>query len=90
VGIHLTVNWPSIRTVNRSSKWQELAERVSRLKNGQSLVLEGGDNPMEQARKIRNGLYYVRACSLVRRRVSVVNDKIVITRTGTRRALSEL
>jgi len=76
--------------MNRSSKWQELAERVSNLKAGESLVLEGGDNPMEQARKIRNGLYYVRACSLVRRRVRVVDDKIVITRTGTRRGLTTL
>jgi hypothetical protein len=64
-------------------KWRSLGERVAKLKDGESLVLNREGNLIEEARKIRNGLNGIKACSLVRRTVKVVDGKIVITRVGT-------
>jgi hypothetical protein len=64
-----------------------LGERVEKLKDGESIVLEPEGDLTEEARKIRNGLHNIRACILVRRTVRVVDGKIVITRVGTWRPL---
>ena len=66
-----------------TSKWGSLGERVVKLKDGESIVLECEGDPNEEARKIRSGLNGIRACCLVRRSVRVVDGKIVITLLGT-------
>jgi hypothetical protein len=70
--------------VKRTSKWGSLGERVAKLKDGESIVLEpeGGD-PTKEASKIRTGLNGVRACRSVQRTVKVMDGKIVITHVGT-------
>ena len=68
--------------MKRTSKWQSLAEQVVKLNAGESIVLVPEGNPAEEARKIRNGLNGVAACTLIERTVKVVNRKIVITRLG--------
>ena len=73
--------------VKRTTKWGSLGESVAKLKDGESIVLECHGDAVKEAYKIRNGLYNVRACILVRRTVKVVDGKIVITRVGTRRTL---
>lgn len=73
--------------VKHTSKWGSLGERVAKLKEGDSIVLECEGDPTEEARKIRNGLHNIRACILVRRTVRVVDGKIVITRVGIWRTL---
>ena len=70
-------------TVNRTSKWASLGERVAQLKDGESIVLEPEGDPTGEARKIRNGLNGIAACILVQRSVKVVERKVVITRVGT-------
>jgi len=60
-----------------------LGERLAQLKERDSIVLESEGDVAEEARKIRDGLSNVRICSLVRRKVRVVEGKIVITRVGT-------
>jgi len=65
------------------SKWGRLGRRVAKLKDGQSMVVERQGDLVEEARKIRNGLNGISACTLVRRTVKVVDGKIVITRVGT-------
>jgi hypothetical protein len=72
-------------TVKPTSKWGSLGERVAKLKDGESIVLEREGDLTKQARKIRNGLNGTKACYLVRRTVKVAGGKIVITRVGTRR-----
>ena len=74
-------------TVIRTSKWGSLGERVAKLKDGESIVLEPEGDLTEESRKIHDGLNGVRACDLVRRSVKTVGGKIVITRVGTRRTL---
>ena len=69
--------------MKRKPKWRSLGERVAKLKQGESIVLEHEGDLTEEARKIRNGLNGIRACSLVRRTVKVADGKIVITRVGT-------
>jgi hypothetical protein len=69
--------------MKQTSKWRGLGERVAKLKDGQSLVLNREGDLIEEARKIRNGLNGISACRLVRRTVKVVDEKIVITRVGT-------
>jgi hypothetical protein len=69
--------------VKATSKWGSLGERVVKLKDGESIVLECEGDPNEEARKIRSGLNGIRACCLVRRSVRVVDGKIVITLLGT-------
>jgi len=66
----------------RISKWTSLCERIAKLRNGESIVLEPEGDPAVEALKIRNGLNRVAACVLVRRSIRVVNRKIVITRVG--------
>ena len=68
--------------MKRASKWESLSERVAKLKDGESIVLECDGDLAEQANKIRNGLQVRRASILVRRTVRVVDGKIVITRVG--------
>jgi hypothetical protein len=63
-------------------KWHSLGERVAKLKDGESIVLEREGNLTEEARKIRSGLNGTRACRLSRRTVKVMDGKIVITRVG--------
>jgi hypothetical protein len=69
--------------VKGTSKWGSLSERVAKLKDGESIILESEGNLTEEARKIRSGLNSVRACLSVRRTVKVVDGKIVITHVGT-------
>lgn len=70
-------------TIGKStSKWGSLGERVAKLKEGESIILELEGDPAAQASKVRSGLNGTRACRLVRRAVQVVNGKIVITRIG--------
>ena len=76
-------DFPEPAAVKRKSKWESLGERVVQLKDGESVVLEREGNLAEEARKIRNGLYGIKACILVRRMVKVVGGKIAITRVGT-------
>lgn len=66
-----------------SSKWGDLSERVVKLKDGESIILECDGDPAEEARKIRSGLNGIRACCTVRRSVRVVDGKIVITHLPT-------
>jgi hypothetical protein len=75
-------------TVSRLSRWQNLGERLAQLQDGESIILESEGDLAEEARKISHGLSNVRICSLVRRRVRVVEGKIVITRVGTWRPWS--
>ena len=70
-------------TVKHPSKWGSLGDRVAKLKDGESIVIQHEGNLTEEARKIRNGLNGIAACILVRRVVRVVDGKIVITRVGT-------
>ena len=76
-------------TVKRTTKWGNLGERVARLNDGESIVLEPAGDAAEEAQKIRIRLRNVRACTLVRRTVKVLGEKIVITRVGTRSTLSQ-
>jgi hypothetical protein len=69
--------------VKSTSKWGSLSERVAKLKDGESIVLEPEGDLNEEARKIRSGLRGIRACVLVRRSVKIVDGKIVITHVGT-------
>ncbi len=66
-----------------TSKWGSLGERVVKLKDGESIVLDCEGDPAEEARKIRSGLNGIRACCLVRRSVRVVDGKIIISPVGT-------
>jgi hypothetical protein len=66
----------------RTSKWGSLGERVARLKEGESIILEPEGEPTVEACKIRSGLNGIRACRLARRVVQVVEGRIVITRVG--------
>ena len=66
-----------------NSKWGRLGRRAAKLKDGESIVLDRRGDLVEEARRIRNGLNGIRACTLVRRTVKVVDGKIVITRVGT-------
>ena len=66
----------------RASKWASLGERVAKLKEGESIVLEPQGDPAKEACKIRSGLNGIRVCRAMRRAVQVVNGKIVITRIG--------
>jgi hypothetical protein len=75
--------------IKRISKWGSLGERIAKLQDGESIILEPDGNPTEEAQKIRNRLHRIRACILVRRTVKVVDGKIVITRVGTWRTLGE-
>ncbi len=68
--------------VRRTSKWGSFGERVAKLKEGESIVLQPEGDPSEEACKIRSGLNRIRACRLVRRAVQVVDGRIVITRVG--------
>ena len=67
----------------RTSKWTGLCERIAKLQEGESIVLECDGDAAEEAHKVRNGLNGIAACILVRRTVKVVGGKIVITRVGT-------
>jgi hypothetical protein len=64
----------------RTSKWRSLCERIAKLRDGESIVLECEGDPAKEIRKIRNGLN--RVCVLVRRSVRIIGGKIVITRVG--------
>jgi hypothetical protein len=75
-------------TMKRATKWGSLGERVVKLQDGESIVLDCDGNATEEAQKVRNGLNGITACDLVRRSVKVVDGKIVITRVGTRQTLS--
>jgi hypothetical protein len=68
--------------VKHASKWGGLGERVVKLQDGESIVLECDGDAVEEAHKIRNGLNGIAACILVRRSVTVVDGKIVIKRLG--------
>ena len=68
--------------MKRTTKWGSLGERVAKLQDGESIVLECEGDLAEEAKKIRNGLHSIKACILVRRTVRVVGGKIVITRLG--------
>ena len=67
---------------NPTSKWRSLCERIAKLREGESIVLETDGDPTVEAQKIRNGLNRNAACISVRRTVRVVEGKIVITRLG--------
>ena len=69
--------------MKRTTKWGSLGERVAKLQDGESIVLECNGEAAEEAHKVRNGLNGIAACILVRRSVKVVGGKIVITRVGT-------
>ena len=69
--------------MKRTTKWGSLGERVAKLQDGESIVLECNGEAAEEAHKVRNGLNGIAACILVRRTVKVVGGKIVITRVGT-------
>ena len=73
--------------MKRNSKWGSLGERVTKLKDGESIVLEPEGDLTEEARQIYNGLNGIRACDLVLRTVKVVGGKIVITRVAAWRPL---
>jgi hypothetical protein len=62
-------------TVKHASKWGGLCERVVKLQDGESIVLECDGDAAEEAHKIRNGLNGIAACILVRRSVTVVDGK---------------
>ena len=64
-----------------TSKWSSLGERVAKLKDGESIVLEPEGDLTEEAGRIRSGLNGRHL--LVRRSVKVVDGKIVITHVGT-------
>jgi hypothetical protein len=66
--------------VKSTSKWASLGERVAKLKDGESIVLEPQGDPTTEAGKIRSGLNGRNL--LVRRSVKVVDGKIVITHVG--------
>ena len=66
--------------MKRTSKWASLAERVAKLKDGESIILESEGDPTVEASKIRSGLNGRNL--LVRRSVKVVDGKIVITHVG--------
>jgi hypothetical protein len=67
--------------IKRTSKWGNLGERVAKLKDGESIVLECETDPTEEARKIRSGLNGIRRV-LIRYSVRIVAGKIVITHVG--------
>jgi hypothetical protein len=66
--------------VKNTSKWASLGERVAKLKDGESIVLEPEGDPTVEASKIRSGLNGRNL--LIRRSVKVVDGKIVITDVG--------
>jgi hypothetical protein len=74
-----TADVPKI-TVKRTSKWGSLGERVAKLKDGESIVIEPEGDVAEEVRKIRSGLNCIRACRTVRHSVKIVDGKIVISR----------
>jgi hypothetical protein len=74
---------PVSLTMKRISKWRILGERLVKLKDGESIVLESECDLAEEARKIRHGLNGIKTYVLIRRTVKVVDRKIVITRVGT-------
>ena len=69
-------------TVKRISKWTSLCERIAKLQEGESIVLECEGDPTEEVRKIRSGLNRMAAFRSARRTIRVVEGKIVITRVG--------
>lgn len=75
-------------TVKSTSKWGSLGERVAKLKDGESIVVESEGDLTEEVRKLGSGLNGIRACRAVQRSVKIVDGKIVITRTGARPVLS--
>lgn len=75
--------------MKKTPKWGALGERLAKLKDGESLILECEGNPADEARKIRSGLHGISACVMVHRSVKVVDGKIVITRLGTWPRLEE-
>jgi hypothetical protein len=79
---------PPTRLPRRTSKWACLGERVAKLQDGQSIVIEAEGDPIKEATKIRSRLNGSRACRLFRRSVKVMDGKIVITREGIWPALS--
>jgi hypothetical protein len=66
--------------VKHTSKWASLAERVAKLKDGESIIIETEGDPTAEASKIRSGLNGRNL--LVRRSVKVVDGKIVVTHVG--------
>lgn len=70
------------------SKWRTLSERLAKLKDGKSIVVECEGDPAQEARRMRTGLRGIRACFMIRRTVRVLEGKIVITRVGTWRTLN--
>ncbi len=68
--------------MKHATKWGSLGERLVNLQDGESIVLECDGDAAEEAHKIRNGLNGIAACILIRRSVTVVDGKIVITRLG--------
>ena len=54
--------------VRRTSKWGSFGERVAKLKEGESIVLQPEGDPSEEACKIRSGLNRIRACRFIRAR----------------------
>ena len=66
--------------VKSTSKWASLGERVAKLKDGESIVLELEGDPTVEASKIRSGLNGRNL--LIRHSVKVVDGKIVITHVG--------
>lgn len=70
-------------TDRRTSKWASLGERVAKLKDGESIVLECEGDVREEVLKVRNGLNSIKVCYMVRRTVKVIDGKIVITRVGS-------
>jgi hypothetical protein len=49
-------------TVKHTSKWESLGERVARLKDGESIILELEGALADEAREIASGLKGIRAC----------------------------
>jgi hypothetical protein len=66
----------------RTSRWTSLCERIAKLQENESIVLECEGDPTEEVRKIRSGLNRMAAFRSVRRTIRVVEGKIVITRVG--------
>jgi hypothetical protein len=65
-----------------TSKWTSLCNRIAKLREGESIVLEHEGDPTEEVQRIRSGLNRVRSCTSIRRTIRVVEGKIVITRMG--------
>ena len=73
--------------MKRTTKWGSLCERIAKLQEGESIVLEPEGDLTEEARNTHDCLNGIRVCDLVRLTVKFVDGKIVITRVGTRRTL---